>query len=86
MEEQPKPILIKPNFKDENVIQFMRDMAALAKKAGVKSCFIMTIDGNNHVSWDHVIDNEHHAALAIIAVEDARSELKSILFQEPVDE
>lgn len=78
--------VVKADFSDSNVVRFMLDAAHLAKKADVRSAFIMTVDANGHVDWMQVYESEHHGLLLMAAMEDARADLKSEIFGEYLDD
>lgn len=83
--EKPVESVIQADFQDKNVIKFMRECAALAKRGDVRSVLIMTVTADDHVDWDWVTESEYHQALLTISLEDAKQDLKAEIFKEDLD-
>lgn len=71
---------------ETGVPKFLREMAKFSRKNKVKSVLVMTINEDDHVDWMHIADNEKHLALAIIALDDMKDDLKAKLFNEETEE
>lgn len=74
--------VVKKDFSDGDIVRFIRDIATLAKRGDVRSVFIMTVDSNSHVDWFNLFEDEHHASLIALALEDAKADIKSEIFNE----
>lgn len=97
MVEQEKPEIIETDFKERRVVQrinltpdakpvqFLRDMAKLAKKDNIKSVLVLTISESNHVEWLFEVPTEHHLCLAALSLDDIKDELKQKIFQDEQD-
>lgn len=67
---------------ETGIPKFLRELAKYAKKHKVTSAAVMMINDENHVDWMHVVDGEHHLALAALCLDDMKAELKNKLFGE----
>lgn len=80
MEDTKKDNVIPLDLSEGDISAFLRDMAHLVKRYGIKSALVVTIDDSNHASWQDFIHNEHHAAVMALVLEDAREDIKSLVF------
>lgn len=81
--EPDKSTVVKKDFSDGDIVRFIKDVAVLAKRCDIRSVFIMTVDSLDHVNWLDMFDSEHHAALIALAMDDAKDDIKSDIFNEP---
>lgn len=67
---------------DTKPAKFLRDCANWAKKNKVSSVMVLMVDENDHCDWITEISTDYHAALIALTLEDAKEDVKAILFQE----
>jgi hypothetical protein len=76
-EKTVRKITVTPDTKPA---KFLRDCAKYAKEAKATSVMVFLVTEDNHCDWIMEIQDDHHAALIALTLEDAREEVKAIVF------
>lgn len=71
---------------DKGVPRFLRDCAKIAKDEDIRSVLVVTVDVADHVSWVHLMENEHDQALLTLTLDDVKDDMKAEVFKEYCDD